>query len=44
MSLLQQGDVTPSAQVIAAAADRRKALDEVMQRWEAFKAEAKLSE
>jgi len=41
MSLLQQSDVTPSAQVIAAVADRRNALDDIMKRWTAFQAEVK---
>ena len=44
MSLLQQSDVTPPAQVVAAAGDRRKALDDVMQRWRAFRTEAGISE
>ena len=39
MALLQQSDVTPPSQVVAAVADRRKALDEVMQRWKALQSE-----
>jgi photosystem II stability/assembly factor-like uncharacterized protein len=41
MSLLQASDVTPPAPVAAAVADRRKALKEVMDRWNAFRMEAK---
>ncbi|HJT17391.1 MAG TPA: glycoside hydrolase, partial [Thermoanaerobaculia bacterium] len=44
MSLLQQSDVTPPAQVVAAAANRKAALDELMQRWNAFKSEAKIGD
>jgi hypothetical protein len=44
MSLLQQSDVAPPEQVVAAAANRKAALDEVMQRWSAFKAEAKIND
>ncbi|HMD34867.1 MAG TPA: hypothetical protein VKH42_07860 [Vicinamibacterales bacterium] len=44
MSLLQQSDVAPPAQVAAAAADRKAALEEVMKRWQAFKTEAGISE
>ena len=40
LSLLQQADVTPSAQAAAAAADRRKALDDVLKRWKDFQTEA----
>jgi hypothetical protein len=44
MSLLQQADVVPSTQVQAAVAERRRALDDVMQRWKAFKGEAKVGD
>ncbi|HUJ13798.1 MAG TPA: glycoside hydrolase [Thermoanaerobaculia bacterium] len=44
MSLLQQSDVAPPAQVVAAAANRKAALEEVMQRWNAFKREAKIGQ
>ena len=40
LGLLQQADVTPSAQVAAAAADRQKAFDDVMKRWKDFQTEA----
>jgi photosystem II stability/assembly factor-like uncharacterized protein len=40
LSLLQQGDVTPSAQAKAAVADRHKAFAALMQRWKAFQTEA----
>jgi hypothetical protein len=40
MSLLQQADVTPSAQVTAAAADRLTALTSIMKQWNAFQTEA----
>jgi len=37
MHLLQQADVAPPDQLVAAAADRRKALAEVLGRWSSFK-------
>jgi photosystem II stability/assembly factor-like uncharacterized protein len=39
MSLLQGADVAPTTQAVAAAADRAKALDEVMKRWDSLRGE-----
>jgi photosystem II stability/assembly factor-like uncharacterized protein len=39
MSLLQGADVAPTEQAVAAAADRTKALAEVMKRWESLRGE-----
>jgi hypothetical protein len=39
MSLLQGADVAPTAQGVAAAADRSKALGEVLKRWDALRGE-----
>ncbi len=39
MSLLQGADVAPTAQAVAAAADRTKAVGDAMKRWEALRVE-----
>ena len=39
LSLLQQSDVTPPAQVVALVDQRQKAFDALMQRWKEFQAE-----
>ena len=39
MSLLQGADVAPTAQGVAAAADRTKAVDEVLKRWDLLRGE-----
>jgi hypothetical protein len=39
-SLLQQSDVTPSAQAVAAVADRQQMFDALMKRWKEFQTEA----
>jgi len=41
MHILQNADVAPTDQLVAAAADRRKALAEVLARWEKFKSSNK---
>jgi photosystem II stability/assembly factor-like uncharacterized protein len=40
LSLLQQGDVTPSAQSVAVVAERQKAVDDLIKRWKEFQTEA----
>jgi hypothetical protein len=40
LSLLQQSDVAPPAQNVAIAAERQKAVDDLMKRWKEFQAEA----
>ncbi len=40
LQLLQQSDVTPSAQAIAAVAERQKMFDELMKRWKEFQTES----
>ena len=40
LGLLQQGDVTPPAQVVALVGQRQKAFEALMERWKAFQTEA----